>query len=194
MLVGQSQSSSAVKRSAFALAGESLRASMKSGLALCSLVVLALFVSASTAQALYVEMSSAGDFDVSGQSISIDQSMTSKQMSGVGGSSWEIALAVTTVTFNDAPVMLSALDFGEDTGKAIVNSVDCVSLVYSDAAMDLMVSSITFIEIGGPSAWTTASGFDITVTTTTQAIPEPGAALLFAAGLMAASVITRRKR
>jgi hypothetical protein len=55
---------------------------------------------------------------------------------------------------------------------------------------------VTKIDLVGPVSLRSARGFhlDVLPRTVTQPIPEPGAALLFSAGLAAISVSARRRR
>ncbi len=186
-----------------------IRASWKSCAALATFASLAVVGLAPTAQAAYVEFSpSMGpateqivDIDVNGMSISIIDEIRSVTMrSAEYAVSFSYSVSVKTIRFNDGPVMLSSVEFTDASGSALieVDGADGLERVYAGAEINQFVFSVQVIGLYdayiGNTAGALVGGVNVDIVRPTDAIPEPGAALLFAAGLSAIAIRSRRQR
>jgi hypothetical protein len=184
-----------------------IRASWKSCAAFATFASLVFIALAPTAQAVYVEFSpSAGsateqivDIDVDGMSISIIDEVRSISVRGSEYAvSFSYSVSVKTIRFNDGPVMLSSVEFADSSGSALIEGADGLERVYAGAEINQFVSSVQVIGLYdayiGITAGALVGGVNFDSVRPTNAIPEPGAALLFAAGLSAIAIRSPRQR
>jgi len=141
------------------------------------------------------------DIDVNGMSISIIdeiRSVTVRCAECAVSFSFSYSVSVKTIRFNDGPVMLSSVEFTDPNGSALIESADGLERVYAGAEINQFVFSVQVIGLYdayiGNTAGALVGGVNVDIVRPTDAIPEPGAALLFAAGLSAIAIRSRRQR
>jgi hypothetical protein len=164
---------------------------------LAAISVLAFFSMATAAQALYVRFDAAPDVtapvvdvQVDGLSLSIISGTTQVRIRNAEkGLNLSFALDYKTIRFNGGPVQLNRIDWNNPAGKLFARSASGPARIDQDSPFRRLVSSVTSV---GPRRALGARGFE--VTRVSNPIPEPGAALLFSAGLLAVGVHSRRQR
>ena len=183
-----------------------VRASWKSAVAFGTFALLVLVAFAPTAQAIYVEFgASTGpvveqtvDIEIDGMSVSIiDEVRTISVRNSEYGVSFSYSVNIKTIRFNDEPVMLSSVEFDDPSGQALIEGPDGLVRVHAGDEINQYVSSVQTIGIYdayiGDTAGAAIGGVNVDIVRPTNAIPEPGAALLFAAGLSAIALRSRRQ-
>lgn len=174
--------------------------------ALATSAAVALLGFASSAQALYVSFDAAApttdagvDLMIDGQSVTIT---TEKKIHHVAthGLGFSVAAAwdEKVITFNDGPVALTTVVFDASTGgKAILTGLNGETLAVGsgDVFEPLLVEKVARMEILGGVGLPTGIVIDsVPQPIPTNPVPEPGAALLFGAGLSAVAASGRRRR
>ena len=166
----------------------------------CLVTVASCLLLASSASALYVDTAapvgsgSTLDLQIEGHSISVlDEIKTIEIRSDDHGIRLRFKVAFKTIEFNDGPVLLDRFDFAGGTGRAVATSSAGPMVVVGGRSVNQMVSRL---RIAGRSNVAAARGLHVELQrpiASSQPIPEPGAALLFAAGLAAVGAAGRRK-
>lgn len=155
---------------------------------------------ASSASALYVDTSApvgsngVVDLQIGDHSISVlDEIKTIEVRNDEHGIRLRFKIAFKTIEFNDGPVLLDRIDFGAGVGRAVAVSPDGPVIVTGGRSVNRMVSQL---RVAGRSNVLAARGIHVEIqrpVVTTAPVPEPGAALLFATGLLAVGVGARRR-
>ncbi len=167
----------------------------------CLLAVAGCLLVTSSASALYVDTSapvgssSSVALRIGDHSISVlDEIKTIEVRSDEHGIRLRFKVAFRTIDFDDGPVLLDRVDFEAGAGRAVATSAhDGPLIVTGDRSVNRMVSQL---RVAGRSNVLAARGIHVDIQrpiATTAPVPEPGAALLFAAGLLAIGVGTRQR-
>jgi hypothetical protein len=180
---------------------------MKTRLTCSATIALLAFAFAPTAQAVYVEFGNSTseatdqtvDIEMNGHSITIiDETRVVRVDAGEYGFRLSYDVHVKTVQFNDGPVMLSSVEFENPNRRARIDGPDGVTHVLAGATVNRYVSSVQaigYFDAGiGDTAEASSGGVNVDLGRPVSAIPEPNAAMLFAAGMSFVAVSTRRKR
>ena len=161
-----------------------------------------------TAQAVYVEFGSAGapttnqtvDIEMDGHSISIiDETRVVSVNSNEYGLRLRYNVHLKTIRFNSGPVMLSSVEFDGPGGQAMIDGPDGATRVLAGATVGRYVTSVQTVgfytaSVGNTAGATVGGGVNVDLGRPVSAIPEPNAAMLFAAGMGFVAVTARRKR
>jgi hypothetical protein len=154
--------------------------------AVCGLLALA-----SSAQAVYIELS--GDGVYPAMSVRTETNMQKINISIFGGGTMDFEVTKTVYEFTDGPMMVrSVLIQGASAPVTLDGLDDTTWLTKNDT--EWVPKWITSIETEAYGTFATQSkiGIDIDPTQSPSSpIPEPGAALLFAAGLGVVCARTR---
>jgi hypothetical protein len=155
----------------------------------------------STATALYIDTatplgsSSTLDLQIEGHSISLlDEIKTIEVRSDDHGIRLRFKIAFKTIEFEDGPVLLDRFEFASGVGRAVATSSDGPLIVAGGRTVNRMVSRL---RVAGRPNVLAARGIHVELQrpiASSQPIPEPGAALLFGAGLAAVGAAGHRKR
>lgn len=175
----------------------------KTLLVLVASACFAFFAMTSAAQAIYVgfdpgtrgESNPIIDMRIGDRSISILSGKTQVTINNAEmGIHLSFELDYKTIRFNDGPVALNRIDWKHPGGKLFAQGERGLTAIGQDASLQHLVSSVTSI---GSGLRLSAYGIDVDSVAppvVTTPVPEPGAALLFSAGLLAVGVQARRQR
>lgn len=163
-----------------------------------ALVAFALLAFAPAAQAAYAQFGTTVgqnvDIDIEGKSVTI---MTEARNFAVDASAYGVvkmnfSLVFSTIQFNGEPAMLQSVDLAGPNARAIITGPTGTSIVSAGMPINQLASSVSVVSL--PSVQV-ANGVNFDgIGVVASPIPEPSAALLFAAGLSAVGVSIRRKR
>ena len=146
---------------------------------------------ASSAQAVYVELADDGSYPA--MSVRTETHMQQVKISIFGGGTMDFEVTKTVYEFTDGPVMLRSVTFPDPSAPIMINGLDGTTwLTKKDAEwVPKLITSIETETFGTHTAQSKI-GVDIDPTQSPSSpIPEPGAALLFAAGLGVVCARTR---
>ncbi len=155
--------------------------------AACGLLALT-----SSAQAVYVELADDGAYHE--MSVRTETQIQKINISIFGGGTMDFAVTKNVYEFTDGPVMLRAVMIQGSSAPIMLNGLDDTTWLTKNDA-EWVPKLITSIETDtfGFHAAQSKIGVEIDpMQSPSSPIPEPGAALLFAAGLGVVSAGTRR--
>ena len=157
-------------------------------LAACSFLGLA-----SSAQALHVDLGEVGASD-SAISVQTQTQIQQVSISIFGGGTKALAITQKTFEFTDGPIMIHSVSMHGAAGATMIYGPDGMSLVGKrDAEFIPRLVAAIQTKTFGIGVVRSSVGVDIDLDRApSNPIPEPGAALLFAAGLGAIAVRTKR--
>ena len=146
---------------------------------------------ASSAQAVYIELADDGAY--SAMSVRTETNMQKINISIFGGGTMDFAVTKTMYEFTDGPMMLRSVLIQGASAPVALDGLDGTTwLTKKDAEwVPKLITSIETETFGTHTAQSKI-GVDIDPTQSPSSpIPEPGAALLFAAGLGVVCARTR---